>query len=74
MSIYVNQIVFLPESRFSFRCRRDDDDEEEMADNFIEFGAAGSGGDHVKELPEIITPQHIDDEDLVTVFRLFCLF
>ena len=53
-----------------FRYRRDDDDEEEMADNFIEFGAAGSGGDHVKELPEIITPQHIDDEDLVTVVSI----
>ena len=47
----------------------DDDDEEEMADNFIEFDAAGSGSGsgHVKGLPEIITPQPIDDDDLVSL-------
>ena len=40
-----------------------------MADNFIEFDAAGGGPGglgHVKDLPEIITPQPIDDDDLVT--------
>ncbi len=36
-----------------------------MADNFIEFDAAGSGSGHVKGLPEIIIPQHMDDDDLV---------
>jgi hypothetical protein len=49
--------------------RPDDDDEEEMADNFIEFDAAGSGSGHVKGLPEIIIPQHMDDDDLVKNFR-----
>ena len=45
-----------------------------MADNFIEFGAAGTGSDHVKQLPEIITPQHIDDDELVIeiIFILLC--
>ncbi len=48
-----------------FISRHDDDDEEEMADNFIEFDAAGGGAGglgHVKDLPEIITPQPIDDD------------
>ena len=39
-----------------------------MADNFIEFDAAGNGqrSPHVKGLPEIITPQPIEDDDLVS--------
>ncbi len=48
-----------------FISRHDDDEEEEMADNFIEFDAAGGGAGglgHVKDLPEIITPQPIDDD------------
>ena len=54
----------------------DDDDEEEMADNFIEFDAAGSGSGsgHVKGLPEIITPQPIDDDDLVILESVITSF
>ena len=50
-----------------FVCRHEDDEEEEMADNFIEFDAAGTGhrSTHVKGLPEIINPQPIEDDDLV---------
>ena len=55
---------------YSFRpsLRPEDDDDEEMADNFIEFDAVGSGSGHVKGLPEIITPQPIEDDDLVKTF------
>ena len=52
----------------AFFCRHEEDEEEAMADNFIEFDAAGNGNrsPHVKGLPEIITPTPIEDDDLVS--------